>query len=240
MRNYRCYTPQTLIPGESAQLDERSHHHLVNVLRARTGDALTLFNGDGQDYSAKLTETSRRQSTVEVLNSQANLSEAPRQVLLQQAIIKGERMDWLIQKSVELGVHTIQLIHTERSMVNLKGDRLSKRLAHWQGVVISACEQCGRACVPDVLEPLSLDALQLTDSQVGIVLHPAANQSLLQVVDQAEPVVIAIGPEGGFSDAEIALLESAGYQKAKLGNRVLRSETAGIAALSVLNLCTNS
>lgn len=237
MRSYRCYTPQTLVPRKSVQLDERSHHHLINVLRARSGDTLILFNGDGQDYSAMLTETSRRQSIAEILDSRLNQSEAPRQVVLQQAIIKGERMDWLIQKSVELGVNTIQLIHTERSVVNLKGDRLRKRLAHWQGVVISACEQCGRACVPEVLEPLSLDKLKSAGSQIGIVLHPRAKQSLSQVTGQVESVAIAIGPEGGFSNPEIELLQSAGYQKASLGNRVLRSETAPVAALSVLNLC---
>ncbi len=236
MRNYRCYTPQTLVPGESVHLDERSHHHLINVLRARVGDALTLFNGDGQDYCAKLTETSRRQSTVKILGSELNQSEAPRQVVLQQAIIKGERMDWLVQKSVELGVNTIQLIHTERSVVNLKQDRLRKRLAHWQGVAISACEQCGRSYVPEVLEPLSLSGLQLTNSQIGIVLHPGAKQNLLQMTEQAESMAIAIGPEGGFSDLEIELLQSTGYHKARLGNRILRSETAPVAALSVLNL----
>lgn len=236
MRERRCYTPQTLNAGDHVELDQRAHHHLVNVLRMRAADTLVLFNGDGQDYPATLIEASRRVAVTRIDSVQPNHTEAHRKVTLLQAIAKGERMDWVMQKATELGVHAIQPLQCERGAVNLSGARLDKRLAHWQGVVISACEQCGRSFVPPVLEPCDLGDLESDPEQIGIVLHPGADQTLTEISGSAEKVRVAIGPEGGFSDSEAAQLESIGYQKASLGQRILRTETAAIAALAVLNL----
>ncbi len=234
MRLRRCYTPQQLHAPARLELDPRSHHHLVNVLRMRAGDAVILFNGDGHDYHGTLLEASRRQASVEISRQSANNRECACRITLMQGLAKGERMDWVMQKATELGVHAIQPLITERSSVQLSGARLDKRLAHWQAVVISACEQSGRARVPAVLEPVSLKTLR--DSANGVVLHPGDYPRLPQVVEAPNGLDLAIGPEGGFSTAEVTRLRQVGFVAASLGERILRTETAALAALALLTL----
>lgn len=235
MRVRRCYTPKELAVGVRIQLDDRARHHLINVLRACSGDALVLFNGDGSDYAAVLNEATQQHAIAEITGSDANHCEPLRRVTLIQAVAKGERMDWVMQKATELGVIAIQPIFTERAVVNLTGARLHKRVKHWQNIVISACEQCGRARVPDVAEPLQLGALNLNNNHTGVVLYPSSEHSLRQQVADAVDVSVVIGPEGGFSDQEMRLLLARGFIAAGMGHRILRTETAALAALAVLN-----
>ncbi len=236
MRIRRCYTAQPLAVNQEVLLDQRNQHHLINVLRAQCGDICVLFNGDGHDYHSTLIEISKQHVKARISVCQTNDHEPSRRITLAQAISKGERMDWIMQKATELGVHAIQPLTTARTTVQLTGARLQKRLAHWQTIVIGACEQCDRAFVPTVLTPLSLNAITVNAEQTGVVLHPGNHPQLPQAVGQAADLLLIIGPEGGFSETEISLLNDMGISAAALGPRILRTETAAVAALSVLNL----
>jgi len=238
MRIRRCYTPQPLAVDQQISLDERNLHHLANVLRVRQGDACILFNGDGYEYQATLLDVSRQQIIAGITKSSHNPEEPQRKITLVQAIAKGERMDWIMQKATELGVHAIQPLMTLRTTVQLSGHRLQKRLTHWQTIAIGACEQCGRTTLPKVHQPLNLKQISLTNSQVGIVLHPNTNVSLQQAANNNNELALFIGPEGGFDQQEVSWLNNAGNVAATLGTRILRTETAALAALAVLNLTT--
>ncbi len=236
MRIRRCYTPQPLTAGQLVSLDRRNLHHLVNVLRVRNGDDCVLFNGDGNDYPGTLTAVSRDHAEVQISECHPNNNEPSCRITLAQAISKGERMDWVMQKATELGVHEILPLVTARTTVQLNGARLQKRLAHWQAIVTGACEQCGRARLPVVHEPLALKNIQLNPDQTGLVLQPGSDRHLLQAAGDAQQLFMVIGPEGGLSDDEIAILNNKGLTAAGLGTRILRTETAAMAALAVLNL----
>ncbi|MEJ2059372.1 MAG: 16S rRNA (uracil(1498)-N(3))-methyltransferase [Gammaproteobacteria bacterium] len=234
MRKDRVYLPLPLQSGSIVQLDERGHRHLTQVLRKRAGDEVTLFNGDGHDYTARVTESSRRETCVEVLASAPAAAESPLALTLCPAIAKTDPMAYALQKAVELGVHAIQPLYTERSQPLMQGDRLRKRMQHWEGILISACEQCGRARIPELFEPLALhDWLARTDADCKpAALAPGSTTRLKEL--QSSPSHLLVGPEGGFSDQEIETLTRSGCQPVSLGPRILRTETAGVAALAVL------
>lgn len=239
MRIRRCYTQQPLTAGALIDLDNASQHHLVKVLRARAGDPLILFNGDGFDYQGVLSKVSKRDAQVHIDQQVKVDTEPTRKIILVQAIAKGERMDWIMQKASELGVHSIQPVYTERSMVKHQEGRLPKKLTHWRSIIISACEQCGRAFIPTIEPPIKLFDLQLPEQYTRIVLHPpplGVSQNLLNVAGEQTEIALTIGPEGGFSDTEIEYLLAQQYMAVQLGTRILRTETAGMAALSLLNL----
>ena len=234
MRIHRVFTSQPLEPGEAASLGKRQAHYLGRVLRVTPGQVVTLFNGDGSDYACEVEWIGKGEICFTVTARLPAKAESPLQVVVAQAVSRGERMDQTLQKCTELGAFAFQPVWSERVEVRLAGEKLARRRQHWQGVVVSACEQSGRARVPEVLPPLPLAEWCIRPAAgCRIVLSPAADRGLGRI-GLSSPVEMAIGPEGGFSDAELGVLERAGVTAARLGPRVLRTETAAAAALAVL------
>lgn len=237
MRIPRIYQPTSLAKGQLIELDAQAAVHLSKVLRMKSGDDLVLFNGEGGEFEASVEVLERRAVKVRVGEFVARELESPLELVLAQGISRGERMDYTVQKAVELGVTRIVPINTERTTVNLKSERQAKRREHWQAVVNSACEQSGRNRVPVVEEVVSLGPwLAQAQEQKGLklVLHHRAEQGLKDLVQPQGPVTLLIGPEGGLSAHEIELAQGVGFQPLCLGPRVMRTETAALAALSVL------
>ncbi len=252
MRLTRCFVDQPLQPGARIALPEAAATHLVRVLRLREGEACVLFNGDGHDYDAQLHTVGKRSVEADVVGMRAIDNESPLRIVLMQGIARGEKMDLILQKATELGVTSITPVFCERSEVRLDGERLDKRVAHWRSVVIAACEQSGRARIPEVPAATTLHeaahtidsaALKLTldpngdyrfdtlprIANTGSDIAGIANTNMASV-----SVVIAIGPEGGWSARDRETLRSAGFMGLRLGPRVLRTETAGLAAIAAL------
>ena len=237
MRVTRCPIDLALHSGQTLALPEETANHLVRVMRLREGDTCVLFNGDGHDYSATLTVAGKREVQVRIDAVDRVDNESPLAITLLQGIARGEKMDLILQKATELGVAQILPVDSERSEVKLSGERLHKRLAHWQGVVVAACEQSGRARVPEVAapQPLIAAAAALPDDALRLLLDPQGAHALSTLQAPAsQRVVIAIGPEGGWSPRDRQALEAAGFQGLRLGPRVLRTETAGLAAIAAL------
>ena len=234
LRLHRVHTAQPLHSGAEIRLDSATSHYLGRVLRVVRGQTLVLFNGDGSDYDAEVLEAARQSMLLRVNSSRPGIAEPVLHITVAQAVSRGERMDLTLQKCTELGAAAFQPLFSERVEVRLRGDKLARRMAHWQGVVVAACEQCGRAVVPEVLPALTLDDwLQSTASGPRLLLDPAAQQSLAEKTP-GDRVEVVVGPEGGFSDAESARIHASGVTGVRLGPRVLRTETAGPAAVAVL------
>jgi 16S rRNA (uracil1498-N3)-methyltransferase len=203
---------------------------------------VVLFNGDGHDYVAEVLRPARRQMALRVDSRLPGLPEPPVAITVVQALSRGERMDQTLQKCTELGAAAFQLLLCERVEVRLGEDRLGQRMEHWRGVIVAACEQCGRARVPELFEPLSCAAwLQRATRATRLVLDPQAADPLARfVVDPGSAatvelaVELAVGPEGGFSELELAQMQAHGVREVRLGPRILRTETAAPAALAVL------
>ena len=225
--------------GNRVALPEAAAGHLVRVLRADIGDACVLFNGDGHDYDARIVAAGKRDAEVEILAARAVGNESPLRLVLLQALARGEKMDWILQKATELGVVAIVPVTSERSEVRLDGERADKRIAHWRSVVVSACEQSGRATVPAVAMPGSLAQAMadLPATARRLLLDPQATQGMRKLDLAAGGIVLAIGPEGGWSARDLASLRGNGFEGLRLGPRVLRTETAGIAAIAALQAC---
>lgn len=240
MRVTRVYVDAPLAAGQRVALPELASGHLLRVLRAGVGDACVLFNGDGHDYGARIVATGKRNAEVEILDRRELHNESPLRITLLQALARGEKMDWILQKATELGVAAFLPVISERSEIKLTSERADKRLVHWQGVVISACGQSGRAIVPPVSPPAALgEALHaLPEGTRRWLLDPLAEFALRLRSEQADDdsggIILAIGPEGGWSPNDIEALHAAGFQGLRLGPRVLRTETAGIAAIVAL------
>ena len=237
MRLTRVYVDMALSPGGEVLLPESAAAHLSRVLRLGIGDECVLFNGDGHDYAARIVALGKRELRVAIDNASAADNESPLRITLLQGVARGEKMDLILQKATELGVAAIAPLWSQRSEVRLDEARTEKRLAHWRGVVTSACEQCGRARVPQVAAPLSLAAAlnALPAGGVRLILDPDGELALATLaVDRNVGVVLAVGPEGGWSDVDREQLRGAGFQGLKLGPRILRTETAGLAAISAL------
>ncbi|WP_100638341.1 16S rRNA (uracil(1498)-N(3))-methyltransferase [Marinobacter salexigens] len=234
MRIPRIYTDSPLSEGNHAGLDENAAQHVGKVLRMQPGQELRLFNGDGQDYPATITEAGKKHVEVLVGAPIANPNESPLQITLGQTLSKGDRMDYAVQKAVEMGVTQIVPLTTERCDVKLKGDREEKRLRHWQSVAISAAEQCGRARIPEILPVMTIEQW-LEHSRIcelRLVLHHRTEQSLSSI-SKPGSLALMIGPEGGLTADEIALAEKEGFLPVALGPRVLRTETAPVAAMTL-------
>ena len=239
MRLNRAYVDATLAIGARLALPDNAAAHLMRVLRLGVGDACVLFNGDGRDFEARIVAADKRGAEAEIVGVRVIDNESPLRIVLVQGIARGEKMDWLLQKATELGVHAFVPVNSERSEVKLAGERLGKRVAHWRSVVVAACEQSGRACVPAVAAPESLaDAVaSLPADTKRFLLDPAADTGiadLRQTAGQDPPYVLAVGPEGGWSPRDRAVLLEAGFTALRLGPRILRTETAGIAAIAAL------
>ena len=231
----RFYIEADLAVDTQIELTETVFHHWCKVLRAQVGDQATFFNGQGGEYHVELTEVAKKSATVQVLTfNPANRTPAIR-TLLGQVMSKGDRMDYAIQKAVELGVSEIQLLTSERCEMRLKYDRDQKKLDHWQGIAIAACEQCGMNIVPKILAPLSLEKWLASDlPTTKLVLAP--NKDETDPLTQAsQNITLLIGPEGGLSEAEIQAANEVGFMNWCIGERVLRTETAPVVALSILN-----
>jgi 16S rRNA (uracil1498-N3)-methyltransferase len=233
----RIHVEAPLAKGARLALPDAAAAHLLRVLRLGIGDACVLFNGDGFDYAAMITSVAKKTAEVEVKNVYPVDNESPLRITLAQALARGEKMDWIIQKATEIGVAAIQPIVSERTEVKLDGERADKRRAHWRAVAIAACEQCGRARLPQIAEPLALHhyTAKLGHEALKLMLDPEAESTLrtLSLAD-ASSIELAIGPEGGFSQRDQAQLKAAGFLGLRLGPRVLRTETAGLAALAAL------
>jgi 16S rRNA (uracil1498-N3)-methyltransferase len=231
----RFYLDQPLAPGARFSLPPGPARHAARALRLAVDDAITLFNGRGGEFAARIERIHRDDVAVSVSGFADVERESPLRVMLAQGISSGERMDYTLQKAVELGVAAIQPIAARRSVVKLAGERADRRVVHWQGVVASACEQCGRNHVPVVAPPLPL-AQWLGQQQSGrlLFLSPLAEARLAELPPPAAPDWLVAGPEGGFEADEIAALHAAGATPVRLGPRVLRTETAALAALAAM------
>jgi 16S rRNA (uracil1498-N3)-methyltransferase len=239
VRQSRIYTSQVLLSANSIELDGQASHYLTRVLRLSEGDPLILFNGDGRDYSAEFSGIRDKCVVVRLLDGKTPANESPLIIHLVQAICRGERMDYVLQKATELGVFSIQPLKSQRVEVRLDETRQAKRMAHWQGVVISACEQSGRALVPEVKTPLSLpEWMASTVESPRLVLDPLAENRLSDLSVALASISILVGPEGGFTDEEMAKACANDVMPVSLGPRILRTETAGPAAIAVLQAKT--
>ena len=236
MPNSRFYHPEKLSPGAIASLTQNAATHASRVLRMQVGDKAILFNGDGNDYLCELTLVKKSEVVVKVKSIHKVSSESPLKIRLAQAISSGDRMDFTIQKAVEMGVTTIQPIASQRSVVKLSGERAEKRREHWQNVVISACEQSGRALIPEVLPPLPLANWLGQNPAAGmrVTLSPTATQTLHELSKPAGEICLLIGAEGGLTDEEIDLAATHGFIPVRLGKRILRTETASLAAIAAI------
>ncbi|MDN3555986.1 16S rRNA (uracil(1498)-N(3))-methyltransferase [Halomonas maura] len=234
MKAPRIHVAAALDAGGDVVLPEGAARHVARVLRLGEGAPLVLFDGAGMEAEALLVEAGRKRVVARVEALHAGRGESPLAVHLGQAISKGDRMDYAIQKAVELGVAAITPLYTEHGDVRLKGDREAKKLAHWQAVAASACEQCGRATVPPVHPPLALaDWLAGRDEALRLVLHPGTPGALDRQATTASAALL-IGPEGGLSPTELEAATAAGFAALSLGPRILRTETAPVVALTLL------
>ncbi|RTL05170.1 MAG: 16S rRNA (uracil(1498)-N(3))-methyltransferase [Lysobacterales bacterium] len=238
MRIPRIHVAGPIVAGEPVALDDSASNHVVRVLRLAPGAPLRLFDGRGGQWRATLASCGKRGASALAAAHEALECESPLAVVLAQGIARGERMDYALQKAVELGVQAIRPVFTARSNVQLDADRLDKRLAHWRAVIVAACEQCGRNRLPVLAAPLRIEAL-LAETAAGdgglrLVLDPLAQHGLRALAPPPGPVTLLVGPEGGLAEAELAAATAAGWQGVRLGPRVLRTETAGVAALAAL------
>ncbi len=236
--NVRIYFSGELRPQSECRLPPAQAHHALRVLRLKAGDAVTLFNGDGAEYGAVIASAAKNALSVKVGERRAVERESRLEIVLGQALSSGERMDYTVQKAVELGVAAIDPLSASRSVVRLDTERAAKRASHWQSVVIAACEQCGRNRVPPVAPVVALDAWLAQrgsrDAALRVLLSPQAETQLRDLPKPDGAVVLLAGPEGGFTREEEILARGGGFTSVRLGPRVLRTETAAVAALAAM------
>ena len=240
MRNPRLFTDQSLTPGDQVVLEGAVAQHLGRVLRARAGERIVLFNGDGREFAAQVLSVSKREITIDIGGAATPDTESLVHTTLGLCLSKGDRFDWAIQKATELGVGAIAPLYSERVDFSIPPDRIEKRIAHWQQIAISACEQCGRVKVPSITPPQSLAFwVENISAEQKWVLHCAEGTGVsASAVTQGAPndAALLIGPEGGLTDQEFDVASAEGFKLLQLGPRVLRTETAPVAALSVLSV----
>jgi len=235
----RIYVSAEIHPHSTCFLPRAQAHHLARVLRLAAGDAVVLFNGDGADYEGTIDSLAKGAVSVRVGERRAAGRESPLEIVLGQALSSGDRMDYTVQKAVELGVAAIHPLAAERSVVRLAAERAEKRAAHWQAVVIAACEQCGRSRVPPVAPVAAFDRWLAQhagrdDGRSRLLLSPRADARLRDVAAPGGAVTLLAGPEGGFTAGEEAAARRGGFTPVRLGPRVLRTETAAVAALAAM------
>lgn len=235
MRLTRIYQPQALRSGQIIHLSKAAAGHLLRVLRLTRGAECIIFNGDGGEFTAKIIESTKNSLAVQLGQFNEVSRESPLNIILAQAVLRSEKMDYILQKSVELGVTRFIPLLTAHSTLQLATERWQKRCQHWQGVMLAACEQSGRTARPYLDNPMTFDkALSAVEADKRIILSPQAtrNRSLLSPSDRS--IAVLVGPEGGWSDHEVKSAAGLGYSPLQLGPRILRAETAGLAALSIL------
>jgi 16S rRNA (uracil1498-N3)-methyltransferase len=232
----RIFCPPPLAAGTTIDLPPGAAHHVLRVLRLQVGAALTLFDGEGGEYRAELAQASTRAVAVRVIEHRDTERESPLTLTLVQGLAAADRMDYAVQKAVELGAAAIAPVIATRSVARLEGERAARRVEHWRQIVIAACEQSGRNRLPTVHPPCVLGAWLGAPSQAGlrVLLLPDASDSLADLTRPAGSVELLVGPEGGFTAEEAATARAAGFQPVRLGARILRTETAGVAMLAAL------
>lgn len=233
----RFYCPETLVIGATIELPDHVSHHL-QVLRLETGAQITLFDGQGGEYAATLSRLEKRRAEAEIKLFLPREAEPPHAITLAQALPEGSKMDWIVEKAVELGATAIQPLAAQRCVVRLSAERAAKKAAHWQGIIIAAAEQCGRNRLPHLADTADFGAwISQHDMHRRILLTPRAEQPLSDWArhQPAQPVTLMVGPEGGYSEAEENAALAHGALALSMGPRVLRTETAGLAAIAALN-----
>lgn len=234
----RLYLPLPLATGETIDLPEAAVRHVVQVLRMGNGEQLSVFNGQGGEYRARLQNVARRSASLLVEDHRSGAAEPRLAVTLGQCISKGDRMDYAVQKATELGVARIVPLISERGVVKLAEERWEKKTEHWRAVAVSAAEQCGRTTVPEISEPERFDMFAVAKERSGLklILAPGGvlTTSTLFTQPMPEAATALIGPEGGFSELEVHLATRYGWQPLALGERILRTETAPVALLASL------
>jgi len=232
----RFYSPVALQAGRTVAMPPEVAHHALRVLRLRLGDELVVFDGLGGEYPGKVVETAPRLRLALADWHEAE-REAPLAMTLAQALPTGDKMDWVVQKAVELGVESIQPLQSKRCVVRLAGERAEKRRAHWQQVAVAACEQSGRNRLPTIAPVLDLPhylSQQPGENETRLLLSPQAGGNLSASLRPAGGVTLLVGPEGGFDADEEATAHAVGFRAVRLGPRVLRTETAGLAAMAAI------
>jgi 16S rRNA (uracil1498-N3)-methyltransferase len=236
MRIPRIYQAGPLTLGQQVELDKTAAHHLTRVLRMQDNDRIIIFNGEGGEFNAHISLLGK-QVYAQLGQFNDRDPESHLNITLLQGISKGERMDICIQKAVELGVKKIVPVICQRTVVNIKGERSDKKLQHWLGIIINACEQSGRTQIPQLIEPLKLDdALVLSSLGFKLTLSPDADTSLPELATTNNDIALLIGPEGGLTTQEIQQAQTHGFQTVRMGPRILRTETAAIAAITALQV----
>ena len=238
MKTIRLYQNTPFTEGKTAELNSDNSHHLNKVLRFPVGKNIIVFNGDGFDYKA-LVQGAKKTTSLQIISKARNNSESKLDLTLAQGIAKGEKMDFLIQKAVELGVTRIIPMKLERCVVRLREEKVQKKIDHWQKIANHACEQSGRSVIVSVSDPVSLEGLLEEKGHNGFVLHHRAQIGLSQVQETSNATIL-IGPEGGLTEKEVSDSEFAGYQSVHIGKRVLRTETASLAAIANMQLLWGS
>ncbi|MFT7287694.1 MAG: 16S rRNA (uracil1498-N3)-methyltransferase [Halieaceae bacterium] len=239
MRRPRFFSRESPGADGSLTLQAEPSRHIAKALRMQPGDALYLFDGSGQEYAGSIESVARDRVTVSTGPGETIDRESPLRITLAIALSRGDRMDLIVQKATELGVQTIWPVLSERTGVRLDAQRLAKKRGHWERIAISACEQCGRNRLPDIDDaaPLARVLEQASgehggESMLRLIMHPTAGESILPAASTS--LCLLVGPEGGFSDGEVDQALAAGFQSLQLGPRILRTETAPIAAISML------
>mgnify|MGYP000123053283 FL=1 len=236
MRVSRLYTPDTLNTGQKLELQDDNAHYVRTVLRLKKDQSITLFNGQGGEFLCLINEVSRKRVEVSIVEAIDRTVESPLHVTLGLGISRGDRMDWAVQKAVELGVNNITPLITERCVVKFKADKKQQRLQHWKHIVQHATEQSSRTVLPELAEIMAIDEWMQQQHGLKIFLDPYAEQSLAELKPDNQAVTLLTGPEGGFSDKERDMAISAGFTPVRLGARILRTETASLAALSAVQM----
>jgi 16S rRNA (uracil1498-N3)-methyltransferase len=234
---HRFYHSNPLDLNQIIILDEFSSHHALRVMRVKVDDLLILFNGDGFEYRGRVSDINKKTINIEILSKEKNNNESPININLFQSISSNEKMDMVIQKATELGVNSIQPIFTSRSTVKLSLDRIKKRLIHWRQVSISACGQSGRSKIPTIKSPIGFDRFVegITTNSLNLLLHPDNSKESSNLPNKySGDINIFIGPEGGFSQDEVLLLKKQNCINIQLGSRILRTETAPLAIIAIL------
>jgi len=233
MRETRVFVDQHLVAGATCRLPEEAAHHVATVLRMKTGEALILFNGRGGCYQAVINMMEKRKVEVTIGEHHAEERESPLSITLAQAVMRGQHMDYALQKAVELGVQRIVPLLCIHGNVKLDRDQQQNRHEHWLKIIISACEQCGRNQIPLLSTPLRFaDWVGVDQSELKLILHPRNGVRLANLQSQCNTLTLLAGPEGGFSDDEVDCAARHGYQPVTLGPRILRAESAALAAIS--------
>jgi len=239
MRISRFYQDSEIQVGKKLDLSATNHRHAIQVLRLKSGDDLILFNGKAGEYAAKVLIADKRKSSVTIESHNDVNRESNLKITLGIANIKTDRMDFAIQKAVELGVVVIQPLYTQRSVIKIKANRLEKKMQHWQGIIIAACEQSGRTAIPVLNQPINLDEMLLSCNNGScIAMLPAATDKIndLKIKNNNQEITLLIGPEGGFSADEEKMMLANSVQAVNFGKRILRAETAVVAGMTTCQL----